>query len=108
VKIDEVDARILKTLLKDVRTSFSEIAKDCGMSSNAIRIRFERLKKSGVITGSITQVNAKKFGYDCVAFLLIKAEANNENEVYDFVQKLPTLGCFKPLGRYNIQTMLVL
>lgn len=105
VKIDEVDARILKTLLRDVRTSFSEIAKDCGMSSNAIRIRFERLKKSGVITGSITQVSPKKFGYDCVAFLLIKAEANNESEVYEFVQKMPNLGCFKPLGRYNIQTM---
>lgn len=108
MKIDEVDTIILKTLLKDVRTSFSEIAKECGMSSNAIRIRFERLKKSGVITGSITQVNPKKFGYDCVAFLLIKAEANNENEVYEFVQKLPNLGCFKPLGRYNIQTMVAL
>jgi DNA-binding Lrp family transcriptional regulator len=102
-KIDEVDTKILKTLLKNVRTSFSEIAKDCGMSSNAIRIRFERLKRDGVITGSITQVNPKKLGYGCLAFLLIKAEANEETEVYDFVQKVPNIGCFKPIGRYNIQ-----
>ena len=78
------------------------------MSSNAIRIRFERLKKNGVITGSITQVNPKKLGYGCLAFLLIKAEANEETEVYDFVQKVPNIGCFKPIGRYNIQCIVAL
>jgi DNA-binding Lrp family transcriptional regulator len=108
VKIDEVDVKILKTLLKNVRTSFSDIAKDCGMSSNAIRIRFERLKKNGVITGSITQVDPKKFGYGCVAFLMIKAEANAETKVRDFVRKIPNIGCFKPIGRYNIQCLVAL
>ena len=108
MKIDEVDVIILKTLLRNVRTSFSEIAKECGMSSNAIRIRFERLKKDGVITGSITQVNPKKFGYECIAFLMIKAEANAENKVYDFVKKIPNIGCFKPIGRYNIQFLVAL
>lgn len=103
MKIDEVDVRILKTLLRNVRTSFSEIAKDCGMSSNAIRIRFERLKKNGVITGSRMQVNPKTLGYNCVALLKIKAAANEQTEVYDFVHKIPNvIACFQPIGRYNI------
>jgi Lrp/AsnC family transcriptional regulator for asnA, asnC and gidA len=107
--IDEVDVQILRALLKNVRTSFSEIAKDCGMSSNAIRIRFKRLEKSGVINGSIMQVNPKKLGYGCIALLMIKAEANMENEVYDFVRKMPhVVSCFKPIGRYNIQCLVAL
>jgi Lrp/AsnC family transcriptional regulator, regulator for asnA, asnC and gidA len=107
--IDEVDVRILKSLLKNARTSFSQIAKDCGMSSNAIRIRFKRLEKNGIINGSITQLNPKKLGYDCVALLMIKAEANEENNVYNFVCKIPdVVSCFKPIGRYNVQCLVAL
>jgi DNA-binding Lrp family transcriptional regulator len=29
VKIDEIDVKILKTLLKDARTSFADIARNC-------------------------------------------------------------------------------
>jgi len=107
--IDEVDVKMLKTLLKNARTSFSEIAKDCGMSSNAIRIRFKRLEKSGIINGSITQVNPKKLGYNCIALLMIKAEANAENKVSNFVCKIPNVvNCFKPIGRYNVQCLVAL
>ncbi len=107
--IDEVDVKILKSLLKNARTSFSEIANECGMSSNAIRIRFKRLEKSGIINGSITQVNPKKLGYNCIALLMIKAEANEENKVYDFVRKIPDVVlCFKPIGRYNVQCLVAL
>ena len=102
-KIDEVDVRILKTLLNDVRTSFAEIAKDCGMSTNAIRIRFKRLKKDGVIKGSIMQVNPKSLGYDCIALLNIQADANEETSVYDFIDKIPgIIQSFQPIGKYNI------
>jgi len=109
LKIDEVDVRILKTLLKNVRTSFSEIGKDCGMSSNAIRIRFNRLKKNGIINGSITQVNPKTLGYNFVALLKIKSDANEETEVYDFVRKIPNIvACFRPLGRYSVHCFVAL
>ena len=109
LSIDEVDTKILKTLLKNARTSFSEIAKDCGMSSNAIRIRFNRLEKNGIINGSITQINPKKLGYNCVALLMIKAEANEETKVYDFVKKIPSVvTCFRPIGRYDIHCFVAL
>jgi DNA-binding Lrp family transcriptional regulator len=102
-KIDEVDVRILKILLNDVRTSFAEIAKDCGMSTNAIRMRFKRLKKDGVINGAIMQVNPKSLGYDCIALLTIQADANEEKSVYDFVEKIPgIITSSRPFGKYNI------
>ena len=108
-KIDEVDVKILKALLNDARTSFAEIAKDCGMSSNAIRMRFKRLKKDGVIKGAITQVNPKSFGYDCIALLNIQVDVNEETSVYDFVNKIPDImKSFQPIGKYSINSFVAL
>jgi DNA-binding Lrp family transcriptional regulator len=102
-KIDEVDVKILKTLLNDVRASFTEIARDCGMTSNAIRMRFKRLKKDGVIKGSIMQVNPKSLGYDCIAILSIQTDANEETSIYDFMEKIPgIIKSIQPFGKYNI------
>jgi Lrp/AsnC family transcriptional regulator for asnA, asnC and gidA len=102
-KIDEIDIRILKTLLDDPRTSFADIARDCGMSTSTIRMRFKRLKKNGIITGAITQVNPKILGYNCIALLSIQAAANEEKSVYNFVAKIPEIiQSFQPIGRYNI------
>ena len=36
VKIDKIDSTILKMLLKDARTSFVEIAQNCGVTTNII------------------------------------------------------------------------
>lgn len=90
-KIDEIDVRILRILLKDPRTRFAEIARDCKMTTNAIRMRFKRLKETGVIKGAIMQVNPKSLGYNCIAFLGIQADANNETSVYDFLEKIPSI-----------------
>ena len=101
--MDKVDVRILKTLLKNPRISFSKIAKDCKLSSNTIRLRFERLKEVGIITGSVMQVNPKSLGYDCIAFLGIQADPINKKIVFDFLEKIPNIiQNTKQIGRYNI------
>lgn len=108
-KIDEVDVSLLKTLLKDPRTIFTEIAKDCGLSTNAIRMRFKKLKKTGVITGAIMQVNPKSLGFNCIAFLMIQADTNQETSVYDFLEKTPSIiKNFTQIGRYNIISFVAL
>ena len=108
-KIDETDITILKTLLNDPRTSFADIAKDCGMSTSTIQMRFKRLKKDGIITGAIAQVNPKNLGYNCIALLSIQADANEEKSVYNFVEKIPeVIDVFQPIGRYNILTFAAL
>ena len=108
-KIDEVDVRILSALLKDSRTSFAEIAKDCEMSTNAIRMRLMRLKEAGIIKGAIMQVNPKSLGYDCIAHLMIQADINGETSVYDFLKKIPnTILKIRYTGRYNILSFVAL
>ena len=102
-KIDEIDVKILKILLNDARTSFSEIGKECGLSSNSIRLRFERLKKTGIINGSIIQVNPKSVGGDYIAFVFVQTRFSNIQEIFEFIKSTPNiLFTTKVMGRYNI------
>jgi Lrp/AsnC family transcriptional regulator for asnA, asnC and gidA len=102
IKIDEIDVRILKILLKDPRTSFAKIAKDCGILTSTIRNRFMRLKKIGIIKGAILQINPKIFGYDCIGTLLIGTNGN-EIKVLEFLKKIQNIIAYaQPIGRYGI------
>jgi len=102
-KIDEIDVQILRNLLKNVHTNFSEIAKGCGMTSNSIRARFNRLKRIGVVKGSTIQINPKKLGYDCISLLQIKTKLNAEKDVYEYLQKIPSIILSsRRLGTHNI------
>lgn len=90
-KLDETDAKILKTLLNESRTSFTEIAKDCGITVGAVRMRYQRLWKAGIVNGEIMQVNPASLGFKCVADLGITAGQEDEEEVEKFLRKRPNL-----------------
>jgi len=106
ISIDLIDARILKMLLKESRTRFTEIAKECKISVGAVRMRYNHLKKVGVINGEITLVNPYSLGYKCVGNLGINTFAENHEEVIEFLKKkvaLTTLYISKESwGKYNI------
>lgn len=100
--IDIIDATILRSLMCNPRTSFKEIAKKCNMSINAIRMRFEGLKKRGVITGSITQINPTAFGYNFIGTVFIQTTHNNE-ELTSFLENNRNIVlCIRQMGRFNI------
>ena len=102
-KIDKIDVIILKALLKDARTHYADIAKECGISSNSIKLRINRLKKEGVIIHEVTQVNPKGLGYNCIAFLPIQACTNKIQDVCDFLKNSPNrIDVMRDLGKFNI------
>ncbi len=79
------------------------------MSANSIKIRFERLKKVGVIKGAITQINPKSLGYTCIAFLGIQVDTAKMKSVYNFLEKTPNLVLnSQRIGRYDITSIAVL
>jgi Lrp/AsnC family transcriptional regulator for asnA, asnC and gidA len=103
IKIDETDAAILKTLLKESRTSFTEIAKNCKITVGAVRMRYKRLWKTGVINGEIMQVNPNSLGYKCICDIGITAAAENEQKIIDFLKsKNYITHVFGPFGKYTI------
>ncbi|MBN1358087.1 winged helix-turn-helix transcriptional regulator, partial [Candidatus Bathyarchaeota archaeon] len=79
-KIDETDTKILKILFKESRTSFTEIARECKISVGAVRKRYKRLWKTGIINGEIMQVNPSSLGYKCIVNIGVTTARENENE----------------------------
>ena len=103
VNIDEIDAKILNTLLKDARTSFAKIAKDCGVSTHTIMKHFHELQQSGVITGTSLITRLKDFGYQFPLAADINVLAGKEQEVLKALKKIPNFrACHQVIGKYDI------
>jgi Lrp/AsnC family transcriptional regulator, leucine-responsive regulatory protein len=61
--IDPIDVKILYAFIKDARAKVKDVAKECNKSPTAITKRINRLKKTGVITGSALLIDMNKVGY---------------------------------------------
>jgi Lrp/AsnC family transcriptional regulator for asnA, asnC and gidA len=108
--IDVTNAKILKILLKESRTSFTEIAKDCKISVGAIRKRYKRLRKAGIINGEIMQVNPHSLGYKCIVNIGIITARKDESKVTELLKSKPyTCVVFRNVfERANIATIISL
>jgi DNA-binding Lrp family transcriptional regulator len=102
IKIDEIDAKILKMLLLESRTSFTALAKECKITVTAVRMRYKRLWKVGVINGEKMLVNPHCLGYRHIVDLFIMDDVENEKEVAKFLESKPYISAVVgPFGKYN-------
>jgi len=85
-KIDLTDAKILRMLLKESRTSFTEMAKECKITVGAVRMRYKRLCKDGIINGEVTLINPHCLGYRHIVDLEIVTDTENEKQVATFLE----------------------
>ena len=92
LKIDEIDATILRMLLEESRTSFTDIAKECKITVGAVRMRYKKLWREGVINGEVTIVNPHCLGYRHIIDLGIITESENEKAVAEYLESKAT-GC---------------
>jgi Lrp/AsnC family transcriptional regulator for asnA, asnC and gidA len=101
-KIDEIDSKILRMLLLESRTSFTDIAKECKITVTAVRMRYKRLCRDDVITGETMLVNPHSLGYQHIADLGIVTAFENETEVKKFLESKPYIGeLIGPMGQYR-------
>ncbi|WP_158842203.1 Lrp/AsnC family transcriptional regulator [Polaribacter sp. L3A8] len=69
MKIDGIDKKIIRSLIKDARTPILSIARDVGISGAAIHQRLRKLEKSELIDGYQMMINPKTLGYNTIAFV---------------------------------------
>jgi Lrp/AsnC family leucine-responsive transcriptional regulator len=101
-KIDEIDAKILSTLLLESRTSFTKIAQDCGITVGAVRMRYKRLWREGIVNGEVTLINPHCLGYRHIVDLGIITDQENEKDVANYLEtKLYISQLVTHLGKYN-------
>lgn len=104
VKIDGIDKKILRFLMKDARKPILEIARNIGISGAAIHQRLRKLEASGLISGSKFVINPKILGYTTMAYIgifLNKAMANPQ--AVKELESIPeVLECHYTTGNWSI------
>jgi Lrp/AsnC family transcriptional regulator for asnA, asnC and gidA len=94
----EIDARILKILLRDGRKSFTTIAEECRTSKDLIWKHYNEMEKAGVIVGATIQYNYPSFGYEGMASIMVNVESQHLNEVFERLTKISDIF---PYRQYN-------
>lgn len=80
VKIDEIDEKILRLLIRDARTRLKDIAKECNISSTSVLNRIKRLKNLGVITGATLFPRVDLINLPTIALIGINLNSIDSNE----------------------------
>src|SRR5215475_3761533 len=69
LQIDEVDKRIIASLVSDARASYAEIGAIVSLSAPAVKRRVDRLRSAGVIRGFTAVVDPAAVGWTTEAFV---------------------------------------
>ncbi len=108
-KLDLTDAKILRTLLSEARTSFTDISKECNISVSAVRMRYKNLWKQGIINGEVTLINPHALGYRHIVDLGIITETKDEEEVARYLEgKMQVSQVVTHIGKYNFYAKTIL
>ena len=89
--VDELDARILRLLLEQPRTSVREYARTLGVARGTVQARLDRLERSGVITGYAPRLSPSALGHPVLAFVHIEVTQGRLNDVSDKLAGVPEI-----------------
>jgi Lrp/AsnC family leucine-responsive transcriptional regulator len=70
--VEETDRKIVSLLARNGRMSFTELARQAGLSVSAVHQRVRRLEQDGVIKGYVAVFDPDDVGLPLTAFVSIK------------------------------------
>ena len=108
-EIDQIDEKIIRMLQEDARTSFKEIARQCGVSTDTITNHFNLMKKNGVIRGTTIILDPKKSDKKIIVIMGIQITHPYSDQVLSTVNKVPGV-CVatKAMGYFDIEAIAIL
>lgn len=83
MELDDTDREILRLLMADARTPFSEIARQIDMSSATVHDRVNRMEEAGVIEGYHAAVDPKRIGLGISALVGLRVEQGRERDTLE-------------------------
>jgi Lrp/AsnC family transcriptional regulator, regulator for asnA, asnC and gidA len=87
-QVDSLDQKILRRLVKDARTPFTDIARDLLVATGTVHQRVEKMKNAGVIKGFQATLNHSLLGRPVMT--LVGIHLNNAKDcasVYEALEK---------------------
>lgn len=97
-QLDELDRKIINSLIRDSRKSSREIAKELGVSHQTILSRTKALEKKEIVQGYTAMVSLKKIGYPVKMLYLVECgqlSPEDMEKVEEYISKEP---CFLHAG----------
>ncbi|MCW3998645.1 MAG: Lrp/AsnC family transcriptional regulator [Candidatus Bathyarchaeota archaeon] len=90
-QISFAEAKILRQLLADGRTSEEDISKITGIPKQAVKANIKKMGKEGIITGATIHINYRLFDFKAVAHIIITFEPSQAEELSNYLQKMPEI-----------------
>ncbi|POX43234.1 AsnC family transcriptional regulator [Streptomyces sp. Ru73] len=89
--VDALDARILRLLLEQPRTSVREYARILGVARGTVQARLDRLERDGVITAYGPRLSPAALGHPVTAFAHIEVTQGHLEEVAALLSEVPQI-----------------
>jgi Lrp/AsnC family leucine-responsive transcriptional regulator len=101
--VEEIDRKIVSLLARNGRMSFTELARQAGLSVSAVHQRVRRLEQDGVIKGYAAMFNPEDVGLPLTAFVSVKPfDASAPDDLPQRLQHLTAIeACHSVAGDEN-------
>ena len=108
-KLDQLDLQILKILIENANTPYTDIARELKVSGGTIHVRMKKMQEAGIVIGSRLIVDPNSLGYDVTAFLGIYLEkASVYTQVEQMLRDIPEIvELHYTTGAYNMFAKLI-
>ena len=104
-KISKIDRNILRILQKDGRISYTDLAREVGLSVTPCIERVKRLEKNGYIEGYSATLNPQLLEAGLVVFVQIRLNHTSQENFEEFRESVMSLqnvqSCFLVSGNYD-------
>ncbi len=102
-EIDEVDSSILRLLRENARMSFTEMARQTGISDATIQNRLKRMRERGIIERLTVIAKPEATGYVVTAIMLVQTDTEKHDEAKQALSELPEISeVYSVLGEYDL------
>lgn len=102
VEIDEIDIEILRSLNRNARKSFRDIAKEIDLSMTTVSKHIKQMENDGIIIGYAPILDPIKIGFDITALIGIKILHGKIVETEEMLAEDPAVyAVFDSTGEYD-------
>ena len=88
-QLDDIDARIVRILQNDARTSYREIQDKLGISIGTIHNRINKLKDRNIIEGYTLKLSNIKLGYKLTFLIRVQIDGKHTEEILNEISEKP-------------------
>lgn len=101
--LDEIDKKILRSLMSDPRMSLRDVAATTSISVGTIRDRLSKLSKGKIVRGFTTIVDPTKVGYKITAVIEIFESKKGLGLIEESIKNMPNVcGVYSVTGSTDV------